>query len=187
MERHIDLPLTEEIAETLRMGDTVYLSGVVYTARDAAHERMTEQLAQGIPIPFDTKDATIYYVGPSPARPGSVIGSAGPTTAGRMDKWAPQMIALGARGMIGKGARSKEVIDAMRRYHGVYFGAIGGAGALLSKCIVKSELIAYEDLGPEAIRKLTVREFPVTVLIDCEGRNLYEEGRRDYLKSRRQG
>lgn len=183
MERHIDLPLTEEIAKTLRMGDNVYLSGVIYTARDAAHERMTDQLAEGIPIPFDTKDATIYYVGPTPARPGTVIGSAGPTTAGRMDKWAPQMLSLGARGMIGKGARSKEVIEAMKKYHGVYFGAIGGAGALLAKCITQSELIAYEDLGPEAIRRLTVKDFPVTVLIDCEGNNLYEQGRREYLEA----
>ena len=187
MERHIDLPLTEEIAKTLRMGDNVYLTGVIYTARDAAHERMTDQLEQGIPIPFDTRDATIYYVGPSPAKPGQVIGSAGPTTAGRMDKWAPKMLSLGARGMIGKGARSKEVIEAMKEYHGVYFGAIGGAGALLAKCITASELIAYEDLGPEAVRKLTVKDFPVVVLIDSEGNNLYEKGRADYLASRGHG
>ena len=170
MERHIDLPLTEEIAKTLHMGDNVYLNGVIYTARDAAHERMTDQLAEGIPIPFDTTDATIYYVGPTPARPGTVIGS--------------EMISLGARGMIGKGARSKEVIEAMKKYHGVYFGAIGGAGALLAKCIVDCELIAYEDLGPEAIRKLTVKDFPVTVLIDSEGNNLYEQGRKEYLEIR---
>ena len=181
----ISLPLTEEKAVSLHMGDNVLLSGVIYTARDAAHERMTEQLSQGIPIPFGTEDATIYYVGPSPARPGTVIGSAGPTTAGRMDKWAPQMISLGARGMIGKGARSKEVIEAMKKYHGVYFGAIGGAGALLAKHIVKSEMVAYEDLGPEAIRKLTVQDFPVVVLIDSYGKNLYEEGRKQYLESRR--
>lgn len=182
MDRHITLPLTEETARSLHMGDNVYLSGVVYTARDAAHERMTEQLAEGIPIPFDTKDATIYYVGPAPARPGQVIGSAGPTTSGRMDKWTPQLLSLGVRGMIGKGARSAEVTEAIKKYHGVYFGAIGGAGALLAKCITKSELIAYEDLGPEAIRKLTVKDFPVVVLIDSEGRNLYEEGRKAYLE-----
>ena len=184
MAKRICLPLTEETARTLRMGDQVLLNGVIYTARDAAHERMTQQLEEGIPIPFDTKDATIYYVGPTPARPGDVIGSAGPTTAGRMDKWAPQMIALGARGMIGKGSRSKEVIEAMKRYHGVYFGAIGGAGALLSKCIVENELIAYEDLGPEAIRRLRVKDFPAVVLIDSCGNDLYEQGRRDYLRAR---
>ena len=178
----LELPLTKDKAETLHMGDNVLLSGVIYTARDAAHERMTEQLEEGIPIPFDTEDAVIYYVGPSPARPGTVIGSAGPTTAGRMDKWAPQMLSLGARGMIGKGARSEKVIEAMKRYHGVYFGAIGGAGALLAKCIVENELIAYEDLGPEAIRKLTVKDFPVVVLIDSYGNNLYEQGRKKYLE-----
>lgn len=181
MERHIELPLTASAAQSLRMGDSVLLSGIVYTARDAAHERMTEKLREGIPLPFDTKDAVIYYVGPSPAKPGQVIGSAGPTTAGRMDKWAPLMLSLGARGMIGKGKRSREVVDAIRRYQGVYFGAIGGAGALLSKHIVASELIAYEDLGPEAVRKLTVKDFPVTVIIDCEGHDLYEEGRKRYL------
>ncbi len=186
MERHIMLPLTEETARSLHMGDSVYLSGVIYTARDAAHERMIDGLAEGKAIPFDSKDAVIYYVGPSPAKPGQVIGSAGPTTSGRMDKWAPTMLALGARGMIGKGARSKEVIEAMKEYGGVYFGAIGGAGALLAKCIKKSELIAYEDLGPEAIRKLTVEELPLLVLIDADGRNLYEEGRAEYLKGREQ-
>ncbi len=185
MDRHIELPLTEEVAKTLHMGDNVYLSGVIYTARDAAHERMADHLEKGIPLPFDTKDATIYYVGPAPARPGTVIGSAGPTTAGRMDKWAPHMISLGARGMIGKGARSPEVVEAMKKHHGVYFGAIGGAGALLAKSIVDCELIAYEDLGPEAIRKLTVKDFPVTVLIDSEGNNLYEQGRKAYLEARK--
>ncbi len=186
MERRIALPMTTEIADSLSIGDQVLLSGTVYTARDAAHERMCDQLAEGIPLPFDPKDAVIYYVGPSPAKPGQVIGSAGPTTSGRMDRWAPQMIALGARFMIGKGKRSPEVIEAIRKYHGIYFGAIGGAGALLSRHIVKSELIAYEDLGPEAIRKLTVKDFPVTVLIDCTGNDLYRLGRENYLAMRKQ-
>ena len=181
MTRSIQLPLTKELAGSLHMGDQVLLSGVIYTARDAAHERMTRQLQEGIPIPFDTEDAVIYYAGPSPAKPGQVIGSAGPTTAGRMDRWAPLMISLGARGMIGKGKRSKEVSEAIMEYCGVYFGAIGGAGALLSKHILKSEVIAYEDLGPEAIRKLTVKDFPVTVVIDCRGHDLYRQGREDYL------
>lgn len=184
--RRIQLPLTSELARTLHMGDNVLLTGTIYTARDAAHERMTENLAKGIPLPFDPKDAVIYYVGPTPARPGQVIGSAGPTTAGRMDKWAPQMISLGARGMIGKGKRLDSVVDAMKEYSGVYFGAIGGAGALLAKHIKKCELIAYEDLGPEAIRKLYVEDFPVTVIIDSEGNDLYKNGRADYLALRNQ-
>jgi len=180
--RKIQLPLTPELAKTLHMGDNVLLTGTIYTARDAAHERMTENLKKGIPLPFDPKDATIYYVGPTPAEPGKVIGSAGPTTAGRMDKWAPEMISLGARGMIGKGKRSDSVIEAVKKYSGVYFGAIGGAGALLAKHIKKCELIAYEDLGPEAIRKLYVEDFPVTVIIDCEGNDLYKSGRAEYLR-----
>lgn len=183
MSRSVDLPLTKETALSLHMGDNVLLSGIVYTARDAAHERMMEQLKAGIPLPFDRKDAVIYYVGPSPAKPGQVIGSAGPTTAGRMDKWAPELLGLGVRGMIGKGRRSDKVKAAIRQYHGVYFGAIGGAGALLSRHIVKSELIAYEDLDPEAIRRLTVKDFPVTVIIDCEGNDLYEMGRKEYRKN----
>ena len=180
--RKIQLPLTPELAMTLHMGDNVLLTGTIYTARDAAHERMTENLKKGIALPFDPKEATIYYVGPTPAEPGKVIGSAGPTTAGRMDKWAPEMISLGARGMIGKGKRSASVIEAVKKYSGVYFGAIGGAGALLAKHIKKCELIAYEDLGPEAIRKLYVEDFPVTVIIDCEGNDLYKSGRAEYLK-----
>jgi fumarate hydratase subunit beta len=184
MTRNITLPVSREEVRKISAGDKILLTGTIYTARDAAHERMIDGLAEGKAIPFDSKDAVIYYVGPSPAKPGQVIGSAGPTTSGRMDKWAPTMLALGARGMIGKGARSKEVIEAMKEYGGVYFGAIGGAGALLAKCIQKSELIAYEDLGPEAIRKLTVEELPLLVLIDADGRNLYEEGRAEYLKGR---
>ena len=185
MERHIDLPLTEEKAMSLRVGDHVLLSGVLYTLRDAAHERMLCQLEEGIPIPFDTKDAVVYYAGPSPAREGQVIGSAGPTTVGRMDKWTPQLIDLGVRGMVGKGKRSPKVIEMISRHHAVYFGAIGGAGALIATHIFKNELVAYEDLGPEAIRKLTVKDFPVIVIIDCEGNDLYELGRKRYLNDER--
>ena len=182
MARKITLPLTEELAKTLHAGDTVLLSGVIYTSRDAGHKRMCETLAKGEELPFDPTDATIYYVGPTPAKPGQVIGSCGPTTSGRMDAYAPTMMSVGARGMIGKGARLPEVIDAMKKYSGVYFGAIGGAGALLNKCVKSCELIAYEDLGAEALRKLYVEDMPLTVIIDCEGNNLYEEGRKDYLE-----
>ena len=181
MEHHITLPLTEEIARTLRAGDTVYLTGEVYTSRDAGHKRMVELLSRGESLPFDPKDATIYYVGPSPARPGQIIGSAGPTTSGRMDAYAPTMLSQGARGMIGKGARSAEVIEAMKEHSGVYFGAIGGAGALLAKCVKKSELIAWEDLQSEALRRLWVEEMPLVVVIDCEGNDLYQQGRAAYL------
>ena len=181
MEKHITLPLTEELAKTLHAGDTVYVTGTIYTSRDAGHKRMCEALARGEELPFDPTDATIYYVGPTPAKPGQVIGSAGPTTSGRMDAYAPTMMSVGARGMIGKGARLPEVIEAMKKYSGVYFGAIGGAGALLAKCIKKAELIAYEDLGAEALRKLYVEDMPLFVIIDSEGKNLYEEGRAAYL------
>lgn len=185
MERYIELPLTEEIAKTLHAGDTVYLTGTIYTSRDAGHKRMCETLAKGEELPFNPKDATIYYVGPTPAKPGQIIGSAGPTTSGRMDAYAPTLLSVGARGMIGKGARLPEVIEAMKEHKGVYFGAIGGAGALLAKTIKKAELIAYEDLGAEALRKLYVEKMPLVVIIDCEGRNLYEEGRAAYLASKR--
>ena len=169
MERKkITLPLTRELARTLHAGDQVLLTGTIYTSRDAGHKRMCEALAKGEKIPFDPTDATIYYVGPTPAKPGAVIGSAGPTTSGRMDAYAPTMMSVGARGMIGKGARLPEVVDAMKKYDGVYFGAIGGAGALLAKCIKKAELIAYEDLGAEALRKLYVEDRPLVVIIDSE-------------------
>ena len=184
MERHITLPLTEELARSLHAGDTVYLTGEIYTSRDAGHKRMCEALARGEELPFDPKDATIYYVGPTPAKPGQVIGSAGPTTSGRMDAYAPTMMRVGARGMIGKGARLPEVVEAMKECAGVYFGAIGGAGALLAKCIKKREMIAYEDLGAEALQKLYVEEMPLVVIIDSEGNNLYEEGRKAYLENR---
>ncbi len=183
--RKITLPLTEELAKTLHAGDSVLVTGTIYTSRDAGHKRMCESLAKGEEIPFDPKDATIYYVGPTPAKPGAVIGSAGPTTSGRMDAYAPTMMSVGARGMIGKGARLPEVIDAMKKYSGVYFGAIGGAGALLAKCIKKAELIAYEDLGAEALRKLYVEDMPLVVIIDSEGNNLYESGRAAYLEQKK--
>ncbi len=182
MEKYITLPLTEELAKTLHAGDTVYLTGEIYTSRDAGHKRMCETLAKGETLPFDPQDATIYYVGPTPAKPGQVIGSAGPTTSGRMDAYAPTMMSVGARGMIGKGVRLPEVIDAMKKYTGVYFGAIGGAGALLAKCIKKREMIAYEDLGAEALQKLYVENMPLVVIIDSEGKNLYEDGRKAYLE-----
>ncbi len=183
MEKYIELPLTEEKARSLRAGDTVYLTGYIYTSRDAGHKRMCEALAKGEKLPFDPADATIYYVGPTPAKPGQVIGSAGPTTSGRMDAYAPTMMSVGARGMIGKGARLPEVVEAMKKYSGVYFGAIGGAGALIAKSIKSAELIAYEDLGAEALRKLYVENMPLVVIIDCEGNNLYTSGREEYLKT----
>lgn len=181
-ERHITLPLTEALARSLHAGDRVRLTGTIYTSRDAGHKRMCETLAKGEPLPFDPRNATIYYVGPTPAKPGQVIGSAGPTTSGRMDAYAPTMMSVGARGMIGKGERLPEVVEAMKQYGGVYFGAIGGAGALLAKCIKKCELIAYEDLGAEALRELYVEDMPLVVIIDSEGRNLYREGRDSYLR-----
>ena len=181
MEKYITLPLTEEKVKDLRAGDTVYLTGTIYTSRDAGHKRMCETLAKGEALPFDPMDATIYYVGPTPAKPGKVIGSAGPTTSGRMDAYAPTMMSVGARGMIGKGKRTKEVVDAMKQYKAVYFGAIGGAGALLAQCIKSAEMIAYEDLGAEALRKLHVENFPTVVIIDAEGNDIYEQGRAAYL------
>ncbi len=184
MKRHITLPLTEELAKTLHAGEQVLLTGTIYTSRDAGHKRMCEALEQGETLPFDPQDATIYYVGPTPAKPGQVIGSAGPTTSGRMDAYAPTLMSVGARGMIGKGARLPEVIEAMKKYNGVYFGAIGGAGALLAKSIKKSEMIAYEDLGAEALRKLYVEDMPLVVIIDREGKNLYESGKREYLEQK---
>ena len=174
MERRIVLPTTKEELAGLRAGDMVFLSGTIYTARDAAHKRMAEALDAGEVLPIDVRDNTIYYMGPSPAREGRPIGSAGPTTASRMDKYTPRLLDLGLSGMIGKGKRSKEVIDAIVRNGAVYFAAIGGAGALLSKAITASEVIAYDDLGTEAIRKLTIENFPAIVVIDCLGTNLYE-------------
>ena len=174
MDKYINTPITEEVTSDLKSGDYVYITGTVYAARDAAHKRMIEAIQQGGGLPFDIKDAAIYYMGPSPAREGRPIGSAGPTTAGRMDKYAPVLLDLGQKAMIGKGKRTKEVIDAIIRNHAVYFAAVGGAGALLSKCIVKSETVCYEDLGAEAVLKLEVKNFPVIVVIDKNGNNLYE-------------
>ena len=180
----IKTPLTREMARTLKSGESCLITGTIYTARDAAHKRLCELVAQGKELPFDAKDSIIYFVGPTPAKPGQAIGSAGPTTSGRMDAYAPTMMRAGARGMIGKGARLPEVVKAMKECDGVYFGAIGGAGALLAKCIKRAELIAYEDLGAEALRKLYVEDMPLVVIIDCEGNNLYESGRAAYLRKR---
>ena len=174
MDKHLTVPFGEKEARELRSGDYVYLTGTIYTARDAAHKRMSETLEQGGELPFDIKNNIIYYMGPSPAREGRPIGSAGPTTASRMDKYAPGLLDLGQRGMIGKGKRSEAVREAIVRNNAVYFAAVGGAGALLSKSIVSSEVIAYDDLGTEAIRKLEVKDFPVIVVIDSTGNNLYE-------------
>ena len=185
MAKKITLPLTEELAKTLHAGDQVLLTGTIYTSRDAGHKRMCEALARGEELPFDPKDAVIYYVGPAPAKGDQVIGSAGPTTSYRMDAYSPTMIELGQRGMIGKGKRSPEVIEAMKKHGAVYFGAIGGAGALLSRCIKKAEVIAYEDLGAEALRRLEVEDLPAFVIIDSEGNNLYEKGPKEYLESLR--
>ena len=181
--KYIQAPLTAETIKDLHAGDVVRISGYIYTARDAAHKRLVELLQQGKELPLDVKDAIIYYVGPAPAQPGKVIGSAGPTTSYRMDAYAPALLDIGLKGMIGKGKRSPEVIESMKKNGAVYFGAIGGAGALLAKCIKKAEVIAYEDLGAEAIRRLEVEDLPAVVIIDSEGNNLYEQGRADYLKS----
>lgn len=177
-------PLSREDARALRCGESCLITGTIYTARDAAHKRLCELVAQGKELPMDIRDAVIYFVGPTPAKPGQAIGSAGPTTSYRMDAYSPTLIAQGQTGMIGKGKRGPEVIAAMKEHGAVYFGAIGGCGALLSKCIKKAEVIAYEDLGAEAIRRLEVEDFPVIVIIDSEGNNLYETGRTSYLASR---
>ena len=182
MDRHITAPITKETAKTLHAGDYVYITGTIYTARDAAHKRMQETLQRGEALPLEMKENVIYYMGPSPAREGRPIGSAGPTPASRMDKYAPELLDLGLGAMIGKGKRSQEVKDAIVRNGSVYFAAVGGAGALLSKCILSSEVIAYDDLGTEAIRKLQVKDFPVIVVIDSEGNNLYETAILDYKR-----
>ena len=182
MDKYIKVPLSDEDARSLKAGDYVYLTGTIYTARDAAHKRMQEALEQGEALPMEMKNNVIYYMGPSPARDGRPIGSAGPTTASRMDKYAPNLLDLGLKGMIGKGKRSQAVIDAVVRNGAVYFAAVGGAGALLSRAITSSEVIAYEDLGTEAIRKLTVKDFPAIVVIDAEGNNLYETAVEDFKK-----
>ena len=182
MERHIQVPITKEDARSLKSGDYVYLTGTIYTARDAAHKRMQDALDNGESLPMSIERNVIYYMGPSPAREGRPIGSAGPTTASRMDKYAPQLLDLDIGAMIGKGKRNQAVKDAIVRNGAVYFAAIGGAGALLSKCIEQSEVIAYDDLGAEAIRKLEVRDFPVVVVIDSQGNDLYETAVEKYRK-----
>ncbi len=178
--KKIKLPLTEEALTELRAGDNVLLSGVLYVARDAAHKRMVEALEKGQDLPFDIQGQTVYFMGPSPAKPGQVIGSAGPTTSGRMDSYSPRLMAAGLKGMIGKGNRSQVVKEAMKKHRAVYFAAIGGAGALISKSIKKAEVIAYDELGAEAVRRLEVEDFPVTVINDIYGGDLYQEGKARY-------
>lgn len=180
MEKRITTPFTKNKIKELRAGDSVLITGTIYTARDAAHKRMTEDFANGIPFPIDLTDNVIYYAGPCPAKPGEVIGSCGPTTAGRMDAYTPTLLDNGLGCMIGKGARSKDVADAMKRNCAVYLGAIGGAGALIAEAIKKAEVVAYDDLGTEAIRRLEVKDFPAVVLMDCEGNDLYEIGQKKY-------
>ena len=180
MEKHISTPITEGVTSNLCAGDYVYITGTIYVARDAAHKRMMEVLEKKEQLPIEIQNATIYYMGPSPAREGRPIGSAGPSTASRMDKYAPTLLDLGQKAMIGKGKRSPEVIEAIVRNHAVYFAAVGGAGALLSKCIKTSEIVCYEDLGAEAIRKLNVVDFPAIVVIDRKGNNLYETALKEY-------
>lgn len=178
----ITTPLTEETARSLKAGDSVLITGIIYTGRDAAHKRLIETLDRGEKLPVDFNGQVIYYVGPSPAKPGQPIGSAGPTTSGRMDAYTPKMLALGLKGMVGKGYRSTEVVEAMKKHGAVYFAATGGAAALIAKSIKKYEVIAYEDLGTEAISKLTVENFPAIVVIDSEGRNYYEEGQKPFRR-----
>lgn len=179
----ITTPLSKEQATSLKAGDTVLISGVIYTARDAAHKRLVELLDKGEKLPIDVEGAIIYYVGPTPAKPGQVIGSAGPTTSYRMDAYAPRLLDLGLRGMLGKGKRSQDVINSMKKNGAVYLGAIGGAAALIAKRIEQAEVVCYEDLGSEAIRRLVVKDFPATVIIDSQGNNLYEFGVKAYLDS----
>lgn len=181
MEIRIHTPLTEEKVKTLKAGDRVLISGVIYTARDAAHKKLVALLDENKELPIDVKDAVIYYVGPSPAKPGKVIGSAGPTTSYRMDPYAPRLLDLGLKGMIGKGSRSEAVKESIKKNCAVYFAAIGGAAALMARAVKKAEVVAYEELGSEAIRRLEVEDLPVMVVIDCEGNDLYEIGQREYL------
>jgi fumarate hydratase subunit beta len=175
-------PLSDTDLEKLKAGDKVLLNGVIYTGRDAAHKRLYDLVMEGKPLPIDIKGQVIYYVGPAPAKPGQVIGSAGPTTSGRMDAYSPKLIEMGLKGMIGKGMRKKEVVEAMKKYKAVYFAATGGAGALLAKAIKKAQVVAYDDLGPEAINRLEVEDFPVVVVNDTKGNDLYEEGMRKFAR-----
>jgi fumarate hydratase subunit beta len=183
MLRKVTLPLTESSIKDLKAGDALLLSGTLYVARDAAHKRMAEQMDRGEPLPFDIKGQTIYYMGPTPAPPGRIIGAAGPTTSKRMDPFTPRLLAAGLKGMIGKGVRSQEVKDAIKKYGAVYLAAVGGAGALISKTIIKAEVIAYHDLEPEALLKIEVKDFPATVIVDNSGTDLYIAGKRKYTRS----
>ena len=178
--RILQAPFTDEVIRSLKAGDMVYISGTIYTARDAAHQRLCEMLEQGEPMPFDFKGQAVYYAGPCPAKPGKPIGSVGPTTAGRMDAYSPILIEKGLKVMIGKGLRSAEVIESLKKHTGVFFAAIGGAAALMAQCVESVQVIAFDDLGTEAIRKLVVKELPVIVAIDCEGRNSYDAGRKEF-------
>ena len=180
MLKKIKLPLTDDNVKDLHAGDNVLLTGTIYVARDAAHKRLVDSLNKGEPLPFDIKGATVYYMGPSPAKPGQVIGAAGPTTSGRMDSFSPRLMDVGLKGMIGKGNRTKPVKDSIVKNKAVYFAAIGGAGALIAKGIKKADVIAYEELGAEAVRKLEVEDFPVTVINDIYGNDLYDEGKAKY-------
>lgn len=183
MEIKLTTPLTEEKVKGLKAGDSILLSGVIYTGRDAAHKRLVDLIDEGKELPIDVKDAIIYYVGPTPAKPGMAFGSGGPTTSYRMDAYTPQLLDLGLKGMIGKGLRNQEVINSMKKNSAVYFGAIGGAAALIGKSVKKAEIICYEDLGAEAIRRLEVEDLPLVVIIDSEGNNLYEQGQKAYVDS----
>lgn len=182
MEIRISAPLTYEKIKDLKAGDRILLSGIIYSARDAAHKRLIELLDKGLQLPINIEDEAIYYVGPTPAKEGQVIGSAGPTTSYRMDAYSPRLLDLGLKAMIGKGARNEEVVNSIIKNKAIYLGAIGGAAALISKTIIASEIIAYEDLGAEAIRKMEVRDMPLIVIIDTEGNNLYKQGQEDYIK-----
>lgn len=186
MQHHLTTPLTSAQAQQLKSGDTVLLSGTIYTARDAAHKRLCEALERGETLPLNLQNAVIYYAGPTPARPGEVIGSCGPTTSGRMDAYAPTLMRQGVIGMIGKGARSAQVVEAMKECGAVYFAAIGGAGAVMASCVKQAEVVCYDDLGSEAVRRLTVENMPLTVIIDSEGHNLYEDGPAQYLTAQKQ-
>jgi fumarate hydratase subunit beta len=183
MSKNIKSPIDQQVLEELKAGDQVFITGVLYVARDAAHKRLVEAVDRGEKLPFDIEGQTVYYMGPSPAKPGGVIGAAGPTTSGRMDVYAPRLMEIGLKGMIGKGARTQPVLDAIKKYKAVYFAGLGGAGALISKCIKKAEVIAYDDLGAEALRRIEVVDFPATVINDMHGGNLYEEGKAKYALS----
>lgn len=178
----IETPLTDEVIKNLKIGDRVLLSGIIYTARDSAHQKLVDLLSNNTPLPFEPEGSVIYYVGPSPAKPGNIIGAAGPTTSYRMDPFTPQLLDAGVKGMIGKGQRSKEVIESMKKNIAVYFGATGGAAALISKSIIEAEVIAFKELGPEAVRRLKVKDMPLIVINDCYGNDLYKVGQEKFTR-----